>query len=219
MSVDASGRKWIAPGVPYDVFPDLPSEAEIAAAPAKAPAEKTTSSVPAGDAVASIDRPASQPTVPSEEPASQTPGAPAGGHSWQEILPREQLLNEVAALRNDVGEGLLTVGNYNEAFEQISNDGSVMSALATIVAESPEEISWKPNALLARDTAVTLAGAASARGRQSFNESQAAKDQLFAVLDNNVPPGLPEPDPNASREETADRAALMKRMQMAVERL
>ena len=118
-----------------------------------------------------------------------------------------------------MGEGLLTVGNYNDAFEQISNDGWVMSALATIVAETSEEISWKPNALLARDTAVKLAGAAAGRGRQNFSEAQAAQEQLFAILNNNVPPGLPEPDLTASREETADRAALMTRMQSAFDRL
>ncbi len=218
VSVDASGRKWIAPGVPYDVFPDLPSEAEIAAAASVAPAgeEMPAPSEPASEAVASIDHPSSTPIVPpSESPAGPT----SGTSSWEEILPREHLLNEVASLRNEIGEGLLTVGNYNSAFEQVSHDAWVMSALATIVSESADEISWKANALLARDTAQKLAGSAMSRGRENFKQAEAAKEELFAVLNNNTPPGLPEPDPEASREETADRAALMTRMQSSFDHL
>jgi cytochrome c556 len=94
-----------------------------------------------------------------------------------------------------------------------------MSALATIASASADDISWKANALLARDTAVKLAGAASGRGRQSFNEAATAKEELFAILNNNTPPGLPEPDPAASLEETADRAAIMTRMQASFDRL
>lgn len=222
VSIDATGRKWIAPGVPYDVFPDLPSEEEIAAAASVEPAAESmlaTAAEPASEAVASTDRPASAAAVPFAEPAPPESEATSGAASWEEILPGELLLIEVAALRNEIGEGLLTVGNYNEAFEQISNDGWVMSALATIASASADRISWKDNALLARDTAVKLAGAASGRGRQSFKEAATAKDELFAILNNNTPPGLPEPDPAASLEETADRAALMTRMQSAFERL
>lgn len=178
-----------------------------------------TAAEPASEAVASTDRPASAAAVPFAEPAPPESEATSGAASWEEILPGELLLIEVAALRNEIGEGLLTVGNYNEAFEQISNDGWVMSALATIASASADRISWKDNALLARDTAVKLAGAASGRGRQSFKEAATAKDELFAILNNNTPPGLPEPDPAASLEETADRAALMTRMQSAFERL
>jgi cytochrome c556 len=66
---------------------------------------------------------------------------------------------------------------------------------------------------------VALASAATARGRQNFNDAQLANEQLVAVLNNNTPAGLGTPDPSASREETADRAALMARMQVAFDRL
>ena len=72
--------------------------------------------------------------------------------------------------------------------------------------------------LLARDAGVAVAMAATARGRKNQGETQVAFDQFSGVLNNN-PPKLPPPDPSASREETASRAALMKRMQIAQARL
>ncbi|MDQ3329501.1 MAG: cytochrome c [Planctomycetota bacterium] len=222
--VDASGRKWLTPTVPYDVFPDLPPDEEIAAG-ATAKAGSTANSAsdnPPSETVASIDRKPSEPVMPDAAPTPKRPSAsqPAAAASdWDAVFPREVLQTELASLRNAVGEGLLTVGSYNNAFEQISTDGWVLSALATIASEHPDATSWKANALLARDMATGLAMAATARGRQNFSEAEVAKERLFAVLNNNTPPGLPDPDPAASREETADRAALMTRMQRAADRL
>ncbi|HEX6987276.1 MAG TPA: hypothetical protein VF170_18000, partial [Planctomycetaceae bacterium] len=150
-------------------------------------------------------------------PPGGSPAGPAGG--WDAVLPLEALQNEIAAARNELGEKLLTVGSYNAAFEQVATTGWLMSALATIAAEHPAPISWKGNALLARDAAVGVAMAAGGRGRENFNAARLANEQLVAVLNNNTPAGLPAPDPSASREETADRAALMTRMQTAFDRL
>jgi cytochrome c556 len=226
VTVDASGRKWLTPKIPYDVFPDLPSEQELTANAAEQHAVSPSSAAdptapsPEPKVVASVDR---KPSDAMPEPAAAAESPPvsdATPHSdWEELLPRDTLLNEVAALRNAMGEGLLTVGSYNNAFEQVSNAGWEMSALATIAGEHPAAISWKPNALLARDTAMAIAMAATARGRENFKQAQVAKEQLLAVLNNNTPPGLPAPDPAASREETADRAALMTRMQKSLDAL
>jgi len=138
---------------------------------------------------------------------------------WGTLLPVEVLQNEIAAAKNDLAEKLLTVGSYNAAFEQVSQDGWLLSALATIASEHPASISWKGDALLARDAAVAVAMAATARGRANFSEAQLASEQLAAVLNNNTPAGLASPDASMSREESADRAALMARMQTAFDRL
>lgn len=223
VTVDESGRKWLNGKIPYDVFPDVPSDEEVAAGGAGT--ERPPAFAGSRDeetAVASTDRtaaplspePSGEPTAPGPVPTD----APAAG-DWEQILPVESLQREIAAVRNGLSEKLLTVGNYNESFESVANDGWLMSALATIAQEHPAPISWKANALLARDAAVAVAAAATARGRKNFNDAQLASEQLAAVLDNNTPPGLATPDPAASREETADRAAVMTRMQAAFDRL
>lgn len=226
--MDADGRKWLTPKVPYDVFPGLPSEDEIAAAVGELPPKtdpQMNAAAKDGATIAAADR---TPTVPnSVETAAAPMPMPAGDDpspmpttgNGDVVLPLDVLRNEIAAVNNDLGRKLLTVGSYNESFEQVSVDGWVMSALATIAATHPASISWKGNALLARDAAVAVAMSATARGRESFKEAQLASEQLAAVLNNNSPPGLPSPDPAASREETADRAALMIRMQSAFDTL
>ena len=150
--------------------------------------------------------------------------APAGGAAsaiggeWDVVLPLNVLRDELAAVQNDLRQTLLTVSSYNANFEAAERDGWEASALATIAAEYSGPISWKQNALLARDAGVAVAMAATARGRKNQGETQVAFDQFSGVLNNN-PPKLPPPDPSASREETASRAALMKRMQIAQARL
>jgi hypothetical protein len=226
VSVDASGRKWLTPKIPYDVFPDVPSDAEAIAA-GRAAAVKAPPKVGGTDAM--VASTAGETPVPVEPPPAETPEAkPAApppsasggsGANWDQVLPAEDLQKEIAAVRNDLTEKLRTVGSYNAAFEAVGRDGWLMSALATIAKEHPAPISWKGNALLARDASVALANAATARGRQNFNDAQLASEHVAAVLNNNTPPGLPTPDPAASREETADRAALMARMQAAFDTL
>jgi len=222
VTVDSSGRKWLTPEIPYDAFPDVPSDEEAAEAgagdgiPVSAGGPDAAATI-----VASTDHAADEPS-PAEgpEPSAAAPASasesPAAG--WNAILPVESLQREIATVRNDLSEKLLTVGSYNESFEAVANDGWLMSALATVAQEHSAPISWKGNSLLARDAAVSVASAATARGRQNFNDAQLASEQLTAVLDNNAP-DLPKPDPSASREETADRAALMARMQAASDRL
>lgn len=226
-TIDAGGRKWLTPEVPYDVFPGLPTEQELAAAGPTA-VDPSSATDPADvPMIASVDRGMADPLPTPAEPTDAPPvpmarvdDAPAEtGEDWTSILPLDALRNEISSLNNDLARQLLTVGSYNDSFGQVSADGWVMSALATIAAEYPAPISWKENALLARDAAVAVAMSATARGRARFSEVQLANEQLSAILNNNVPPGLPDPDPQASREETADRAALMLRMQTAFDRL
>jgi cytochrome c556 len=232
-TVDSAGRKWLTPRVPYDVFPDLPDDQEMAAVastggrPPSLPTGDAARETPAaGDMSATGEntpKPAMTDNTPMPEP-KPAPGAVAtaetpGEADWTKLIPLDVLRNEIAGVGNRLGEKLLTVGSYNASFEQVSLDGWLMSALATIVSEYPEPISWKENALLARDRAVAVATAATARGRQNFNEAQLANEQLAAIVNNNTPAGLPEPDAAAPREETADRAALMARMQTAFDSL
>lgn len=224
VTIDSSGRKWLTPEVPYDVFPDLPTAEEIAAGASNQPSP--TENADGEMSVASASVGSTTPAPQSDETSSAAPASATSAPSnagteadWGDVLPLGVLQREIAAVRNRLGEALLTVGTYNSAFEEVANAGWEMSALATIVSEHPAEISWKDQALFARDAAVGVAMAATGRGRENFNTAQLASEQTFAIHNNNSPPGLAEPDPEASRGETADRAALMSRMQTAFDAL
>lgn len=246
---DPDGRKWLTAEVPYDVFPGLPSAEELMVARANGAAAgpvdltATSPAIPGG-ASGTMAEPATPPATPPADTAmaeaqpkpampnepsesapamaandSASPAEASAGEGWAKWLPVEVLRNEIALVNNRLARNLLTSGSYNSTFEEISQDGWVLSALATIASQHPEEFSWKANALLLRDVSVNLAMAATARGRAAYQESGLAGEQITAILNNNSPAGLEEPDPEVSLEETADRASLMHRMESAQNRL
>lgn len=224
--VDSSGRRWLTTDIPYDVYPDLPSADEIAAGAILSESMESRADSQQ-ESIASVGTSSSQSMIQgtpvesgSAPQEASSVAAPVGAdEGWDQILPLETLQAEITAVRNRLGENLLTVGTYNSSFEEVSNAGWEMSALTTIASEHAASISWKGQALFARDAAVRLAMAATSRGRENFNAAELASEQVFALLNNNPPPGLSEPDPETSREETADRAALMTRIQTAFDEL
>ena len=221
--MDGSGRRWLQPAgklpkIPYDALPEVPVGDAVASAASTSPALSVAAAVPTPPATGGMAASTAPSAVASmSAPVPQT--VATGSGVWDAVLPLDVLQNEIAAVRNDLNGHLVAVGSYNTGFEQVNLDGWQMSALATIAAEHGGPISWKDDALLARDAAVAVANAASGRGRENFNAAKTAFDQLVGVLNNNAPPDLGTPDPKASREETADRAALMKRMETAEKRL
>ena len=247
------GQKFLAPGIPYDVFPELPDAATLIASagtgtPVPAGGSSTAgvsdgSSMPAAEtriagntpsaelATASTTANTTRPpvtispaTAGSTSPDSMAAAIPGmsstdNATASSDELPTEILLNELGAARNEVGQNLNTLASYNSSLEKVELDAWELSALATLAAEHSGKISWKDNALKARDAAVAIAMAATGKGRENLKKADVAYQQFSGVINNNPPPDLAAPDPQQSREETADRASLMKRMQTAQERL
>ncbi|QDT37280.1 hypothetical protein [Stratiformator vulcanicus] len=158
--------------------------------------------------------------VPSTPPTSSTAGGSAlSSSNWGDAVSMTVLTEEISSLSNDLAAVLISVGSYNRGYEQVQLGGEVLAAMCDIVAAHPESVSWKADALLARDRGTAVAAEATGSGRSKFAPTQLAFEQFSSILNNNRPPGLPEPDADLPRSEIAARGQLMQRMDAAFSRL
>jgi cytochrome c556 len=199
---DADGRKWIG-DIPYDVFFDDPLGvvSNTQAAPTTSPAAGTP-------AVAATDTPATTPTAPA-------PSAGLGA-DWQSMISMEHLVDETKRIRNHLTASLQSQGTYNGNYKELQVDGAVMAAIAGIVAQHPENVTWKPNARFVKQYGQRLNQAARALGRDAFEQSQAAAEGITAVLNGNLPADAGDPE-DSPFGEVASRAGVMKRIEKASE--
>lgn len=148
------------------------------------------------------------PTAPSE-------AAPAGGGSdWKDLISGELIGTETKKIKNRLTDSLSSVGKYNGNYKDgIQVDGAVLAALAQVLHQHPDSLSWKPDAPTVRDLSSELAKKAKGLGQASYDPSKEVFVKLEGVLSGNKPPGLEEAPPQLPFGEFASRMALMKRMQ------
>jgi hypothetical protein len=156
---------------------------------------------------------ASSSPAPTGKPASE-PGT-AGGTDWKSLASIEQLQEETKRIRNHLTQALQSQGTYNGNYKELQVDGAVLAAIASVVAEHEETISWKHNARFVRMFGKQLNEAARALGKDAYTKSQAAGQNIIAVLDGNVPADAGDPPPKQPLAEAIDRIGLMYRMQKA----
>lgn len=203
---DAAGRKWIG-DIPYDVFFDDPL----------AVAANTTPVAGAAPAAAAPAMAAATP-MPESPPAATPEAVPAGGAlDWQSLVTMEQVNNETKRIRNHLTSSLQSLGTYNGNNRELQVDGAVIAALALVVAQHPEEVSWKSNSRFLREYGEKLNETAAALGRESYSSSQVAAEGIEAVLNGNVPADAGDPAATEPFGEAAKRAGVMKRIEKASE--
>lgn len=202
--VDADGHKWIG-DIPYDVFFDAPLA--VAA---------NTNSVGGTAPAASSAMPAESPT-PSTPAPMPTVTAAGAGIDWKSLISMEQITDETKRIRNHLAASLLSQGTYNGNYKELQVDGAVIAALAELVSQHPDSVSWKENSRFAREYGTKLFGSAKALGRDSFDASQSAAEGIQAVLNGNVPADAGDPPAKVPFGEAADRNGVMKRIEKASE--
>lgn len=200
VTVDADGRKWLG-DIPVDVFFDDPLA--VVQDSAKVATAATT--------------PAETPAPTTETPApTKTAAAGDVGSRWKELISIDQLQSETKRIRNHLTVALQSGGTYNGHYKELQVDGAVLAAIANIVAEYPESVTWKPNAKYLRDYGLQLNESSKALGKEAYEKSQAASEKTMAVLDGNAPS-----DENIAAQrpfgEVASRAGVMKRIEKASE--
>lgn len=208
VSTDAQGRKWVD-GIPYDVFFGDP----LAVA-----ANNTPVGVPAGSGTGAMAVASATPAAEPSAPQAAAPAAAAGGAAdWKSLITMEQVTNEAKRVRNHLSASLQSQGTYNGNYAELQVDGAVVAALALIVAEHPEDVSWKKNAKFLRDYGTTLRESSKSLGRESFQASQAAAESIEAVLNGNLPADAKDAADAKAYVDAASRAGLMKRIEKAFE--
>lgn len=200
------GRKYVNK-IPYDVFFDRPLE--IAK---DRQVEKSSVAPSAPESQQSIDR---------KPPTVETPAAAEGEHNanWSELLPVEELQDEVKALRSSLTKHLSSQGQYNQNFKSISIDGGVLASLAVVVQDRNDPLTWKENAAYVREFGNQIREAAIGLGRENFDKSKSAFQRLTAVLDGSLPADAGEVTQSVPWQEAVSRKSAMKRIEAARDRL
>lgn len=204
---DASGRKWVG-DIPWDVFFDDP----LAIASNTTAVGGSAEPPPMG----TMAKPDGAPAVPTAL-APATPAAPAGATDWKSLITMEQIGDETKRIRNHLTSSLQSVGTYNGGYKELQIDGAVIAALAEVVSQHPEDVSWKANARYLREYGSQLRQAAQALGRENYTNSQAAAEGIEAVLAGNVPANAGDPPATRPYAEVASRAGVMQRISKASE--
>ncbi|MDZ4686542.1 MAG: hypothetical protein SH850_15845 [Planctomycetaceae bacterium] len=196
--IDADGRKWIG-DIPYDVFFDDPL------------------AVVSNAATVPTMSPGGTPPVAPQTPSTPSPTTPAGGVAdWKSMISMDQLVDETKRVRNHLTSSLQSQGTYNGNYKELQVDGAVMAAIAGIVAQHPDDVSWKPNARYVKDYGHKLFEASKALGREPYEQSQTSAEGLAAVLSGNLPADAGDPADKPFGE-VAHRAGVMKRIEKASE--
>jgi hypothetical protein len=133
---------------------------------------------------------------------------------WQQLAAIEVVNEEVKQLRNRLTGNLRTVATFNRGLDMVANDAVVLAALACVVAEHPQPLSWKPHAPAVRDLAAELAGHATRTGREAFSAAQSVLEQLLVILDGGLPPNG-NPTEAVPPGDVAERSELMKRIKQS----
>ena len=199
--VDEKGRKFVNK-IPFDVFFDDPlgivnSNKNSVAAPAEVvnkKEEKTTQTTAA---------------------APTSPAAQSGSTPWQELIPIDELQGEVKTVRNSLNKYMANQGSYNSNFKEIAVDGAEMAALAGIVQEHAESLSWKDKAQYVRDFGAQLSQSAVGLGKDNFDKTRSAFQKLNSVLEGSIPADAGNVPSTRPFNEAASRKGLMKRIEKA----
>jgi hypothetical protein len=223
--VDENGQKWFG-NVPMDAFFDNAYEvasnqesiggAVVAVADAGGAQEPamTPAAAEGSDATAA-------PASDSPKPPMETTTAPAAGgeNSWATLITAATIDEEVKSIRNFLNENVHSVGTFNSSMLMIPPKAAALGAVAGIVMEHPESISWKDDAKYVRDLAKKMNSSVLQRGAKDQKRIEELYDAVDATLSRSKPAGLEEPPESDSFAEVAEMRLLMMRMEEAEKRL
>ncbi len=197
--VDENGTRFVNK-IPYDVFFENPlqvvaSHQNVAVAP-------TTNDQPI-DLKPDHSKVTAKAVTPSEE------------FRWQVLLPMEELQGEIKTIRSNLTKSLANPGQFNQNFKSIAVDGAELAALAVIVQEHGESLSWKDKAPYVRDFGIQINQSAIGLGKENFDKTKSAFQRLSTALDGSIPADAGDVPTVRPLNETASRKALMKRIEKA----
>lgn len=197
---DAAGRKWIGE-IPYDVFFDNPLE------------------------IANDDRPvgvaanSSDPDQPKDFPSTGDGTTLGKGTDWKSVISMETLEAEVKRIRNSMTGSLRGVGQYNAGYKDLQIDGGTLAAIAGIIIEHPDPISWKEDAKYIRDLGTRIEERSQKLGKKSFDATVISYEQFSSLLNRSKPADLPEAEDQIPFADRADRSTLMRRIDKAFQQM
>lgn len=212
---DENGVEYLG-NVPLDVFYDKPLEVASDMTPL---AGGTVSGLPAATSLPMnppADETTTSTTASTTEPAVV---AATGSEDWGQLLPAEELLEEVNQIRNFLNSSLQSVGSYNNSMLSIPGKAASLAALAQVAIDHPQDISWKEDAIYIRDLAKQMTESNLQRGKKDQSRLLLLFENIIDTLNRSRPAGLEEPPEEDSFADVAEMRLLMMRMEEAERRL
>ena len=191
-------RKWIG-DIPYDVWFDDPLAVAADTGQTAGVSSETKSSAP-DDATAM---------------QSTSAAAERTAVDWQSLITRAVIETEVKRNRAALTGSLQTVGRYNQSYKELQIDSTTMSALAAILLETSYDVSWRDKAAVIRELATEITDNSTKPGREVYSQVQVAFEKIVTLLDGGQPAELPDAPAKRDFVETAAKADLMRRMEVA----
>jgi hypothetical protein len=150
-------------------------------------------------------------------PTETTPGGSSvsGADAWSTIISAETIEDEVKAIKARIDTVVTTPAKFAGGdFVAARHQFSVAALLFAVISEYDGNIRWKADASVARDLFAHAAAVSKAGSLQAFQVARARKTDLQELVGGGrVRQGL---EATASGwEQLADRAPLMKRMELA----
>lgn len=221
--VDENGQKWFG-NVPMDAFFDNAYEVASNQNPVGGAAVAVADANSAGEPAMSREaaegaETTAAPASDSPKPATETATVPAGEDSWASLITAATIDEEVKSIRNFLNENVHSVGTFNSSMLMIPPKAAALGAIAVIVMEHPESVSWKDDAKYIRDLAKKMNSSALQRGAKDQKRIEELYDAVDATLSRSRPADLEEPPESDSFAEVAEMRLLMMRMEEAEKRL
>lgn len=153
-------------------------------------------------------------TAPVAPNTSASP-APTGGVAWSKLVSAAELEREVEALAKLVDTAVKSPNEFKGGgFKSARRDFTTLAALFGVIAEYDGEVRWKPEGAALRD-AFGRAGKNCKVGTDgTYAEAKRRADELAALIRGDVPQ-LESAAAEFAWNETADRAPLMERLEIA----
>ena len=137
------------------------------------------------------------------------------GIVWKDLLPIEELQGELKSVRNSMTKSMANQGSYKSSFKEVAIEGAEIAALAGIMREHSDSLTWKEKAHYVRDFGAQISQAAIGLSKENFENTKAAFQRLTSVLDGSVPDDAGDVPESRPFNEAASRKGLMRRIEKA----
>ena len=163
-------------------------------------------------------RPANLNTVSTKATEAGNPDQAGGrgSHAWAKLISAGTIEDEVKAVKLLVDKNVTSPSDFaGRGYKTVRREFSILAMLFGIISEYDDDVRWKRDSAVARDSFARSASNAKAGGNSNvFKEAQLRREDLGRLLRGSGLEGKPQRTENIW-DELVDRAVLMQRLEIA----
>ena len=153
-------------------------------------------------------------------PETKKPAASSSGPvDWDTIATKEQVEDEMNAVRAYFTENLASVTTYNTSYLEVAPNVASIIAVSEVASRMKAEVAWKPHALTIRTLAQAMLADELRSGAKSWKQAKEPFDKIVAILDGKPPEGLEPGKPVPYEDLAVYMTDFMKRFKKSEDRM